>query len=110
MLMNEKSVESNGRRAPRVTTRDFRLRKERGERIAVITAYDYPSAFYADAAGVDAILVGDSLGMVVLGYESTLPVTLEQMIHHAAAVTRGARRALVIADMPFMSFQVSADE
>src|ERR1041385_3765030 len=96
--------------ARRVTTRDLLLKKERGERIAVVTAYDYPSALYADAAGVDAILVGDSLGMVVLGYESTLPVTVEAMVHHAAAVVRGSQRALVVVDMPFMSYQAGADE
>jgi 3-methyl-2-oxobutanoate hydroxymethyltransferase len=94
----------------RVTTRDFLLKKEQGERIAGVTAYDTPSAIYADAAGVDAILVGDSVGMVVLGHESTLPVTMEAMIHHAAAVVRGARRALVVVEMPFMSYQASADE
>jgi 3-methyl-2-oxobutanoate hydroxymethyltransferase len=95
---------------PRFTTRDFALKKERGERIAVVTAYDYPSASSADAAGVDAILVGDSLGMVVLGHASTLPVTMDAMVHHAAAVARGARRAMVIADLPFMAYQVNADE
>jgi 3-methyl-2-oxobutanoate hydroxymethyltransferase len=95
---------------PRFTTRDFLLKKQHGERIAVVTAYDYPSAMCADAAGVDAILVGDSLGMVVLGHASTLPVTMEAMLHHAAAVTRGAQRAMVIADLPFMAYQVNADE
>ena len=67
--------------------------------------YDYPSARLADEAGVDAILVGDSLAMVVLGYENTLPVTLEEMLHHVKAVARGAERALVVADMPFLSYQ-----
>jgi 3-methyl-2-oxobutanoate hydroxymethyltransferase len=98
------------RAATRVTIRDFLMKKEQRERIAVVTAYDYPSAFYADAAGVDAILVGDSLGMVVLGYETTLPVTLDAMVHHAAAVVRGARRALIAADLPFMSYQAGTDE
>src|SRR5215208_5618980 len=97
-------------RLPRFTTRDFALKKERGERIAVVTAYDYPSALSADAAGVDAILVGDSLGMVVLGHSSTLPVTMDAMIHHAAAVVRATRRAMVIVDLPFMAYQVNADE
>jgi 3-methyl-2-oxobutanoate hydroxymethyltransferase len=94
----------------RLTVRDFLRRKERGERLALVTAYDYPSALYVDAAGVDGILVGDSLGMVVLGHETTLPVTMEEMIHHTRAVARGTRRALVIADMPFLSYQASEDE
>src|SRR5215207_7656155 len=75
-----------------------------------VTAYDYPSARLVDAAGVPIILVGDSLGNVVLGYPSTLPVTMEDMIHHTAAVVRGTQHALVIADMPFMSYQVTEDE
>lgn len=94
----------------RLTVRDFLRKKERGERLALITAYDYPSALYVDAAGVDGILVGDSLGMVVLGHETTLPVTIDEMIHHTRAVARGARRALVIADMPFLSYQASEEE
>jgi len=77
----------------------------RGERLVMITAYDHPSARLVDEAGVDMILVGDSLAMVVLGYDSTLPVTMDEMLHHARAVARGARRALLIGDMPFMSFQ-----
>ena len=93
-----------------ITAPDFIKMKERGEKIAVLTAYDYPSALIADAAGVDAILVGDSLGMVVLGYDTTLPVTMEDMLHHVKAVTRAAKRALVIADMPFMSYQISPEE
>jgi 3-methyl-2-oxobutanoate hydroxymethyltransferase len=78
--------------------------------IVMVTAYDAPSARLVDDAGVDAILVGDSLGMVVLGYESTLPVTLDDMLHHTRAVVRGASRALVVADMPFMTFQITAEE
>lgn len=93
-----------------LTVRDFLRKKERGERLALITAYDYPSALYVDAAGVDGILVGDSLGMVVLGHETTLPVTMEEMLHHTRAVARGTRRALVIADMPFLSYQASVEE
>ncbi|MBI2567245.1 MAG: 3-methyl-2-oxobutanoate hydroxymethyltransferase [Candidatus Schekmanbacteria bacterium] len=77
-----------------------------GRRIAVLTAYDYPSARVLDAAGIDVLLVGDSVGMVVLGYDSTLPVTTEEMMHHTRAVRRGTQRALVIADMPFGSFQL----
>src|SRR5438094_4494013 len=89
---------------------DFEAKKQRGEKLALITAYDYPSAYYVDAAGVDGILVGDTLGMVVLGHETTLPVTMEQMLHHTAAVARAAKGALVIADMPFLSYQVNEDE
>ncbi len=78
--------------------------------IVMITAYDAPSARLVDEAGVDMILVGDSLGMVTLGYDSTLPVTLDDMLHHTRAVVRGTKRALVVADMPFMTFQISAQE
>ena len=84
--------------------------KRKGERIVVVTAYDYPTARYADAAGVDAILVGDSLGMVVLGHSTTVPVTLVDMLHHVRAVVRAQPKALVIADMPFLTFQVSPEE
>ena len=93
-----------------VTTSTFRANKAAGRRIAMVTAYDVSQGRLADAAGVDAILVGDSLGMVMLGYDSTLPVTMEDMLHHTAAVVRGVTRALVIADMPFLSFQVSPEE
>src|SRR6195256_6248210 len=84
--------------------------KQAGERISVLTAYDATMARLFDRAGIDVLLVGDSLGMVVLGYESTVPVTLETMIHHTAAVVRGAARALVVADMPFLTYQVSVEE
>ncbi|HEY2982126.1 MAG TPA: 3-methyl-2-oxobutanoate hydroxymethyltransferase [Anaerolineales bacterium] len=94
----------------KVTTLTFRQKKERGEPITMLTAYDYPTALAMDQAGMDAILVGDSLGMVVLGYENTLPVTMEDMLHHARAVARGAQTALLIGDMPFMSYQVSVEE
>ncbi len=76
----------------------------------MLTAYDYPTALAEDQAGVDVILVGDSLGMVVLGYDNTLPVTMEEMLHHARAVARGVRSALLVGDMPFMSYQVSAED
>src|SRR5881628_1398184 len=89
---------------------DLRLMKERGEKIAVLTAYDVAMARLLDRAGIDVILVGDSLGMVVLGFETTLPVTLEMMIHHTKAVSRGAKRALIVADMPFLTFQLSMEE
>ncbi|HEY5270078.1 MAG TPA: 3-methyl-2-oxobutanoate hydroxymethyltransferase [Anaerolineales bacterium] len=94
----------------KITTLVFRQKKERGEPIAVLTGYDYPTALALDQAGIDAILVGDSLGMVVLGYENTLPVTMDEMLHHCRAVARGARAALLIGDMPFMSYQVSTEE
>jgi len=87
-----------------VTTADIRKKKETGTPITMMTAYDYPSAKLVDEAGVDMILVGDSLGMVVLGYDSTLPVTMEDMIHHTKAVTRAAKRAFVVADLPFLSY------
>jgi len=94
----------------RMTAPEFIRMKERGERIVVLTAYDFPSAAIAELAGVDALLVGDSVGMVSLGYKTTLPVTMEMMLHHAGAVARAAKRALVIADMPFMSYQVDDDD
>jgi 3-methyl-2-oxobutanoate hydroxymethyltransferase len=94
----------------KITTLALRQKKERGEPIVMLTAYDYPTAMAEDQAGVDVILVGDSLGMVVLGYENTLPVTMEEMLHHCRAVSRGATSALLVGDMPFMSYQVSAEE
>jgi 3-methyl-2-oxobutanoate hydroxymethyltransferase len=94
----------------RVRVPDLKAKKSRGEKIAVLTAYDATLARLLDRAGVDVLLVGDSLGMVVLGYETTLPVTLDAMIHHTRAVVRGSERALVVADMPFLTFQVNPDE
>ena len=85
----------------------FREAKKENKKQTMITAYDYSFAKLFDEAGVNSILVGDSVGMVSLGYEDTLPVTMEDMIHHTAAVARGAQNALVIADMPFMSYQTS---
>jgi 3-methyl-2-oxobutanoate hydroxymethyltransferase len=84
--------------------------KQHGEQITMLTAYDYGTALALDRAGIDAILVGDSLGMVVLGYPTTLPVTMEDMLHHCRAVARGSQSALLIGDMPFMSYQTSVDE
>lgn len=83
--------------------------KQQGQKIAVLTAYDYPSAQLAEEAGVDAILVGDSLGNVVLGYDTTVPVTLEDMIHHAKAVRRGAPNTMIIADMPFATYRLGPE-
>jgi 3-methyl-2-oxobutanoate hydroxymethyltransferase len=94
----------------KTTTHTFRQRKERGEPITMLTAYDYATALAADRAGIDSVLVGDSLGMVVLGYENTLSVTMEDMLHHCKAVARGAKIPLLIGDMPFMSYQVSTQE
>ena len=89
------------------TIMTFRQAKEEGRKLTMLTAYDYSTAKLVDEAGVDSILVGDSLGNVMLGYEDTISVTMEDMIHHGAAVTRGAKNAMVIIDMPFMSYQTS---
>ncbi len=92
------------------TVSTFREQKAKGEKISMLTVYDYSTAKLMDEAGINGILVGDSLGMVMLGYEDTLPVTMEDMIHHTAAVCRGAKNTLVVGDMPFMSYQVSVEE
>jgi len=94
----------------RKTIRHFQQMKDRGERIPMVTAYDYTSARLAEAAGLPILLVGDSLGMVMLGYESTVPVTLDEMIHHAKAVVRGTQNALVVVDMPFMTYHVNPEQ
>ncbi|RDU36369.1 3-methyl-2-oxobutanoate hydroxymethyltransferase [Neobacillus piezotolerans] len=91
-------------------TTDFLKMKEAGEKIAMVTAYDYPSAKTAEQAGIDMILVGDSLGMVVLGYETTVPVTINDMVHHSKAVRRGATDTFIVVDMPFMSYHVSTGD
>jgi 3-methyl-2-oxobutanoate hydroxymethyltransferase len=91
----------------RVTITDIKEMKQKKEKIPMLTAYDYVTAKMVDEAGVPSILVGDSLGMVMLGYESTIPVTMEDMLHHTRAVARGARKALIIGDMPFMSYHAS---
>lgn len=110
--MSTTPISTSAPTAPRkkVTTLAYRQKKERGEIITMLTAYDYPTALAMDKAGIDSILVGDSLGMVVLGYENTLPVTMDEMLHHCRAVSRGAKSALLIGDMPFMSYQVSVEE
>ena len=89
------------------TVSTFLSQKQKGEKITMLTAYDYSTAKLIDEAGINSILVGDSLGTVILGYEDTLPVTMEDIIHHTRAVARGAKNALVVADMPFMSYQTS---
>lgn len=94
----------------KVTTLRFKQMKERGEKIAMLTAYDFSMAQLVDEAGVDAILIGDSAANVMAGYSSTLPITLDQMIYHAASVVRGVKRALVVCDMPFGTVQVSPKE
>lgn len=93
-----------------VSIHDLRRHKERGERFTMLTAYDHPTAEILDQAGIDVLLVGDSLGMVVLGYDSTVPVTVDDIVHHLRPVTRAARRALVVGDLPFMSYQASLSD
>jgi len=94
----------------KVTTAVIRKMKQNGEKITMLTAYDFSTAAVMDEAGIDMILIGDSLAMVVLGYDSTLPVTMEDMLHHTKAVSRAAERAMIIGDMPFMSYQASVEE
>ena len=94
----------------RTTITRIKAMKAKGERIPMVTAYDYPTARIADEAGIPILLVGDSLGMLVLGFENTIPVTMDMMVHHTQAVARGARNSLIVADMPFMSYQANDDE
>ena len=94
----------------RVNVNQVRKMKQKGEKIGMVTAYDYSTARIIDAVGIPLILVGDSLGMVMLGYESTIPVTIEDMLHHTKAVVRGTKRAMVIGDMPFMTYQVTVED
>ena len=94
----------------RVTVNDIKNMKSRGEKIAMMTAYDYTSAKILDSAGIPIVLVGDSLGQVVLGYDSTVPVTMEDMVHHVKAVVRGMSRCHVVGDLPFLSYQVDQAE
>lgn len=105
------STESQSdKRNRKVTTRSLLKMKERGEPISALTAYDFLMAELLDRAGIDLILVGDSAGMVVQGLDTTVGVTLEQMLYHCTVVARGVQRALVVGDMPFMSYQINADE
>ena len=94
----------------KITIADLMAKKEQAKKITMLTAYDFPTAQMVDKAGIDTILVGDSLGMVVLGYTSTVPVTMEEMIHHTKAVTRGTTYAFVLGDMPFMSYQAGIEK
>jgi 3-methyl-2-oxobutanoate hydroxymethyltransferase len=94
----------------RITVNTIKEMKQKGEKIAMLTAYDYSTAKLVDEAGIPLILVGDSLGMVVLGYESTIPVTMEEMLHHTKAVVRGTKQAMVIGDMPFMTYHISVED
>jgi 3-methyl-2-oxobutanoate hydroxymethyltransferase len=94
----------------KVTLADFQEKKQKNQKITMVTAYDYPTARILDQAEIDVLLVGDSLGNVVLGYDSTVPVTMEEMIHHSKAVVRGAKGGYIIGDMPFLSYQVSIEK
>jgi 3-methyl-2-oxobutanoate hydroxymethyltransferase len=108
--MTKNSLSSEQRTYKKITTLAFRQMKKQGDRIAMLTAYDFSTALILDRAGIDAILVGDSLAMVILGYENTLPVTMDEMLHHCKAVARGVKSALLVGDMPFMSYQISVIE
>lgn len=88
-----------------ITLHSLHAKKRKGEKITMVTAYDFPSAVHVDKAGIDILLVGDSVGMVELGYETTLPVTMEQMLHHCKSVARGCHRPLLVADIPFGCFE-----
>jgi 3-methyl-2-oxobutanoate hydroxymethyltransferase len=94
----------------KITIRTIKEKKQKGEKIVALTAYDYPTAKILDSLGIDIILVGDSVGNVVLGYDTTLPVTMEEMLHHTRAVKRGVKNALLVGDMPFLSYQPSIEE
>jgi 3-methyl-2-oxobutanoate hydroxymethyltransferase len=94
----------------KVTIAELHQKKAMGQKISMMTAYDYPTANLVDQAGIDTILVGDSLGMVMLGYDSTVPVTMDEMIHHCKAVSRGAKSSFIIGDMPFMSYQTNVEK
>ena len=101
---------SGNAEGPRITVREVLAKKQRGERLVMVSAYDALFARLSEEGGADLILVGDSMANVILGLDSTVPVTMEQMIHHGAAVRRGISRAMVVVDMPFMSYQVSTED
>ncbi|GAJ18551.1 unnamed protein product, partial [marine sediment metagenome] len=94
----------------RITINQVKQMKQKGEKITMLTAYDYSTARIIDEVGIPLILVGDSLGMVVLGYESTIPVTMEEMLHHTKAVVRGTKQTMVVGDMPFMTYHISVSD
>lgn len=94
----------------KMTIADLNEKKKNGQKITMMTAYDYPSATFVDQAGIDTILIGDSLGMVMLGYDSTVPVTMDEMLHHCKAVSRGVKNSFIIGDMPFMSYHISKEQ
>src|SRR5947208_16871952 len=102
--------ENSNKERKKVTVADFSKMKAQGQRIVMVTSYDYPTSTIADDVGVDSILVGDSYGMVVLGYDTTIPVTVEELLPVCQAVKRGARHSLLIGDMPFLSFQISEED
>src|SRR5207302_6930396 len=106
----EQAVHSRKEARAMVTVQDLRAWKSDGRRFAMLTAYDYPTAKILDEAGIPVLLVGDTLAEVVLGYDTTLPVTMDAMIHHCQAVARGARDALVVGDVPFLSYQTSVED
>lgn len=108
--MSARPAAPEGGTRPKTTVLTLQEKRERGEPIAMLTAHDYPTARALEAAGIDAILVGDSLAMVALGHPDTLSITMEEMLHHARAVSRGARVPLLVGDMPFMSYQASLEE
>lgn len=109
-MSGEPGARTGAKRRAKITAPAIVDMKRRGEVVSVVTAYDYPTARLADEAGVEIVLVGDSVGTVVLGYESTLPVTMEDMLHHTKAVTRAKPSALVVGDMPFMSYQAGVEQ
>ncbi len=109
-FQNKKTMSTYSDTTNQITLATIAQKKRTGAKLTVLTAYDYPTALLVDGSGVDMVLVGDSLGMEALGFDSTLPVTIEMMLHHTQAVRRGTRRALLVADMPFLSYQVNADE
>ena len=104
------TVTASARREHRVTVHSLAQRKERGDPFTMLTAYDFTFARIFDSAGIDLLLVGDSLGNVVQGHDTTLPVTLDEVLYHTRLVARGAQRALVVADLPFGSYQVGPEE
>ncbi len=110
MSLTHPSDSGANQRVPAVTAQSLLEMKRSGHAITALTAYDYPTARLVDQAGIDMILVGDSVGMAVLGYDTTLPVTMDEMLHHTRAVARGIQRSFLVADMPFGSYQASAEE